>query len=92
MLRGKLNADASGSYAFRTIIPGRYLNGAQYRPAHIHVKVSAPGQVPLTTQLYFEGDPFNDVDPFILDPLIMALEDQPNGEKLATFDFILPRR
>ena len=41
---------------FRTILPGKYLNGNSFRPSHIHFKISAPGFSTLTTQLYFEGD------------------------------------
>lgn len=88
-LRGRANVDAAGYYAVKTIIPGHYLNGAQYRPAHIHVKVSSAGHRLLTTQLYFEGDPYNGIDPFIKKPLIMKLEDVAAGEKRATFDFVL---
>lgn len=87
VLRGRVVADEEGRFDVRTILPGRYLNGSQYRPAHIHVKVSADGHAPLTTQLYFEGDPFNDVDPFIVDTLIMTLDDSP--EPIARFDFVL---
>ncbi len=90
VLRGKLEAAADGSFELRTIIPGRYLNGAQYRPAHVHFKVSAPGFAPLTTQLYFEGDPYNAVDPFIKSPLVMHLGDEA-GRKAARFDFSLRR-
>jgi protocatechuate 3,4-dioxygenase beta subunit len=89
ILRGTLNADAEGKYSFKTIIPGHYLNVGQFRPAHIHVKVSAPGYVLLTTQLYFEGDPYNESDAFIKDSLIMTLTDVPGGEKAAAFDFVL---
>jgi catechol 1,2-dioxygenase len=28
------------------------------RPAHIHFTISSPGHAPLTTQLYFQGDPY----------------------------------
>jgi protocatechuate 3,4-dioxygenase beta subunit len=84
VLRGKLRANEAGEYAFTTIIPGRYLNGSQYRPAHIHVKVSAPGRRALTTQLYFDGDPYNEVDPFIRPGLTMKVA---SGE--ARFDFVL---
>jgi len=55
-LRGKVTSNASGVYIFETIKPGKYLNGAQYRPSHIHVKVTAPGYPTLTTQIYFTGD------------------------------------
>jgi protocatechuate 3,4-dioxygenase beta subunit len=87
--RGRLYSAGDGAYLFDTIIPGRYLNGAMYRPAHIHVKVSAPGYLLLTTQLYFEGDPFNDSDPFLHPSLVMPLEDEGGGGKRATFDFVL---
>jgi protocatechuate 3,4-dioxygenase beta subunit len=32
------------------------------RPGHVHVKLSAPGAQPLTTLLYFRGDPWIDDD------------------------------
>lgn len=60
-----------------------------FRPAHIHVKVSAPGHTLVTTRLYFEADEFNDGDPFILDPLIMGLDDDGAGGKRANFDFAI---
>lgn len=55
-LRGKTSSNSSGHYIFETIKPGKYLNGANYRPSHIHVKISAPGFPVLTTQIYFTGD------------------------------------
>ncbi len=88
VLRGRMLTDAQGRYELRTIIPGHYLNGAQFRPAHIHVSVRAPGFAPLTTQLYFEGDPYNEIDPFIIESLIMPLADEAGG-KAARFDFVL---
>jgi len=33
-----------------------------WRPAHLHLKVKAPGHELLTAQLYFPGDPHNDDD------------------------------
>jgi protocatechuate 3,4-dioxygenase beta subunit len=62
--RAKVTCDAEGRWQIRTFEPGRYLNGAQYRPAHVHVKVWVDGEERLTTQLYFPGDPFNEVDPW----------------------------
>jgi protocatechuate 3,4-dioxygenase beta subunit len=87
--RGKVTADAQGAYRFDTIIPGRYLNGDTYRPAHLHLKVSAAGHVLLTTQLYFEGDPFNESDPFLHPSLVMAVADDVGGGKRSDFDFVL---
>ena len=61
---------------------GRLLNALgrhSWRPAHIHVKVSADGYQPLTTQLYFRGDEFLDSDAAsaVKDQLIVPL--QPAG-------------
>jgi len=58
---GIIKTDAQGRYAFRTIKPGAYplekLGGSGWRCRHIHFKVGGPGLRPLTTQMYFEGDP-----------------------------------
>lgn len=55
--RGKVLTDENGNYSLETIIPGKYLLGAQqYRPSHIHLKVHAKGYDDLITQIYFEGD------------------------------------
>jgi len=88
-LRGVLETGADGSYEILTIVPGHYLNGDRYRPAHIHFKASAPGHPLLTTQLYFAGDPYNDGDPFILDSLIMTPTENQDGSLDARFDFVL---
>jgi catechol 1,2-dioxygenase len=57
-LRGQILTDAGGGYELDTVRPGGYGG----RPAHIHLTVSAPGHEPLTTQLYFKGDPVLDHD------------------------------
>jgi protocatechuate 3,4-dioxygenase beta subunit len=87
-LRGRLYTAEDGSYDLRTIVPGHYLNGDEFRPAHIHVRVSAPGHRHLTTQLYFDGDPYNATDEYIDDSLIMKLANTRDG-KAARFDFVI---
>ena len=87
-LRGKLVTDEKGRYEMRTIVPGRYLNGDTYRPAHVHVKLRAQGHRVLTTQLYFAGDPYNKVDPFIVESLIMKTMNTRVGLR-ASFDFVI---
>jgi catechol 1,2-dioxygenase len=57
-LRGKVQVDCDGRFAFQTILPGAYLDGGGYRPKHIHITIAAPGYASLTTQLYFAGDPY----------------------------------
>src|SRR5215813_4811291 len=52
-LRGHQVATAAGRYRVETIVPGVYPG----RTRHIHVKVQAPGRPPITTQLYFPGEP-----------------------------------
>jgi hydroxyquinol 1,2-dioxygenase len=75
-LRGKFVADAEGRYHFRTVKPvsypiptdgpvGEMLNGLgrhPYRPAHLHVMVSAEGHVPVATHIFVAGDPYIDSD------------------------------
>ena len=51
-LRGAQVTGKTGGYAFTTLPPGIYPG----RPPHIHLKVSAPGYRPLTTQLYLRGE------------------------------------
>jgi protocatechuate 3,4-dioxygenase beta subunit len=86
--RAALRVAADGAWRVDTIVPGRYLNGARYRPAHIHAKVRAAGHRELTTQLYFAGDPYNDGDPFIEPSLVMSHR-VADGVRRAAFDFVL---
>lgn len=57
---GQAVSGADGGYAFLTVKPGSYPNSPTWeRPPHVHFKVSAPGFAPLTTQMYFMGEPLN---------------------------------
>jgi len=94
-LRAQLHSDADGRFQIRTIRPapyqiptsgpvGRYLEMIgrhAWRPAHFHLKLSAEGLAPLTTQLYFRGgdwlDGDGDVSGAVKDPLIVdVVEDK----------------
>lgn len=88
VLRGRIRADAQGRYELRTIVPGRYRDGVRYRPSHVHVKLVAPGHRILTTQLYFEGDPYNEGDRFFGPSRVLRAEPE-RGELAAAFDFTL---
>ena len=60
-----LTTDAQGRYRFKTIKPAAYPAGPdRMRPAHIHFQVSGR-QDKIVTQMYFEGDPYNNADPFL---------------------------
>ncbi|MEZ4740501.1 MAG: FlgD immunoglobulin-like domain containing protein [Flavobacteriales bacterium] len=92
-LRGRMTTDENGQYAFETIMPGPYLNGAQYRPRHIHYKVSKPGFPTLVTQLYFEGDEYIAADPWASQAdavdRIIPLNAIGGGQNEGVFDIVL---
>lgn len=104
-LRGTFVADDEGGFEIRTIRPAPYqiptdgacgkliaaANWHAWRPAHLHVKVSAPGHETLTAQLYFPDDEHNDDDiasavkpELILDPRPAA-----DGEQTIDYGFVL---
>jgi len=88
VLRGRLRTDDRGRYELRTLLPGHYLDGRTYRPAHIHVKVAAASHEALTTQLYFAGDPYNEGDRWFRPSRLLRPEPE-RGELAAPFDFTL---
>ena len=85
------------AYAFKTILPGKYLNGALYRPAHIHFRISEANSKELISQIYFEGDPHITNDPWAskkqaeLRILPISLADT-RGNLTVTFDAYLGDR
>ena len=92
-LRGAMTTDENGQYAFESIMPGPYLNGAQFRPRHIHYKVSKPGFPTLVTQLYFEGDEYIAADPWASQAdaagRIIPLNPIGGGQSEGVFDIVL---
>jgi len=70
--RGRLHSAEDGSYAFRAVMPVSYpipndgtvgrmiskLGRHVFRPAHLHIRINAPGYEELITALYFKGDPY----------------------------------
>jgi protocatechuate 3,4-dioxygenase beta subunit len=87
-LRGRMRTDTDGQYLYSSVLPGAYLNGSQYRPKHIHYKVSHPRASGLVTQLYFRGDPYIPQDPYVRDALVMPLSED-SGIYRVTFDIVL---
>ncbi|WP_318199750.1 carbohydrate-binding protein [Streptomyces sp. SCL15-4] len=82
--RGHQYTDSRGAFALTTIVPGLYPG----RTRHIHVKVQAPHQRVLTTQLYFPNEPRNNTDT-IFDPRLLMTVRDGNGGREAAFDFVL---
>lgn len=109
-LRGRLTADQEGRFEFETVLPSPYeipntgatgkLLGAlgrhAFRPGHIHFRLSHPQAGPLTTQIYFEGDPWVDSDVVgaVKAPLLTPVARRAGGgaeARLACcYDFVLP--
>jgi len=93
--RARLVCDEAGHYEYETIYPGKYKTGPDdWRPAHIHYLVRAPGYKTLVTQLYFKGDPHNATDPFIQKSLIIELGEVKVGAQtyaVGTFDIVLAK-
>ncbi len=85
--RGHLFTDAEGRYRFRTILPALYPG----RTRHYHMKVQAPQQPVLTTQLYFPDEPTNRRDGMFRRELVMRMAEAGDGLS-ARFDFVLDLR
>ncbi|MBO0876532.1 MAG: catechol 1,2-dioxygenase [Pseudonocardia sp.] len=104
-LRGVVAADEQGRFEIRTIKPapyqiptdgptGKLIEAAgwhPWRPAHLHLLVSAPGHRTITTQLYFRGGEWLDSDvaqatkpELVLDPV-----EQGDGTEAVRYDFVL---
>jgi protocatechuate 3,4-dioxygenase beta subunit len=62
--RAKSFTDDNGFYKFKTIIPGKYLNGNKFRPSHIHFRVTNKDKKELISQIYFKGDTKIELDPW----------------------------
>ena len=101
-LRGMLQTNAKGQYEIETVVPGRYpippgLPGLEKyagltRPAHIHFRVIESLHVPVTTQLYFKGDPFITNDPWAGRKPSLAIDlKQDSKVRRGVFDVVLAR-
>jgi hydroxyquinol 1,2-dioxygenase len=114
--RGRFRTDAEGRYWFWSIRPAYYpvpddgpVGGMMritqrsiYRPGHIHMQVSAPGHVMLTTHIFVGGSPYIDEDAVFgkRDSLVVDFDKHPPGKAVdgremkvpyhsASFDFRL---
>lgn len=114
--RGRFHTDAQGRYWFWSIRPAYYpipddgpvghmmraTARSIYRPGHIHMQVSAPGHVMLTTHIFVAGSPYIDNDAVFgkRDSLVVDFETHAPGKAVdgremrtpyhsASFDFRL---
>jgi catechol 1,2-dioxygenase len=94
--RGSYQTGADGNYRFRTIIPGRYLNGGTFRPSHIHFRITASGHGELVSQIYFRDDPFIQDDPWAgsskASKRILTIGQDTNGADTVNFNiYLIPK-
>ncbi|MDQ1635435.1 MAG: catechol 1,2-dioxygenase [Frankiaceae bacterium] len=105
-LRGIVRTAPDGTFKIHTMKPAPYTiphDGAcgaliraagwhPWRPAHLHLKVSAEGSAPITTQLYFEGGDYveDDVAQAVKAALVLrpVAATSGTGEEV-TYDFAL---
>lgn len=105
-LRGRLATDEQGRFEVLTVVPPPYeipkggatgrlleaLGRTAFRPAHLHVKLSHEGHRPLTTQVYFEGDPWLGRDAVLgtdRPSLVSRLVRDGGGPARCSYDFVL---
>jgi catechol 1,2-dioxygenase len=105
-LRAVIRTGTDGDFTFHTIQPAPYqipTDGATgafiaaagwhpWRPAHLHLKVSAPGKQLVTTQLYFAGGDYvdDDVAQAVKPDLILRPTPATSGNgNEVTYDFAL---
>ena len=106
-LRALVVTDDDGRFEISTVQPapyqiptdgptGKLITAAgwhPWRPAHLHLIVSAPGHRAITTQLYFRGGEWldSDVASAVKPDLILDPQDQPDGTRRVQYDFQLER-
>ena len=105
-LRGTVVSDERGGFRIRTMQPAPYqipTDGScgnliaaagwhAWRPAHLHLKVSAPGHRLVTTQLYFAGDAHvaDDIASAVKPELVLDPTPAADGAgREVTYDFAL---
>jgi len=106
LFRGRVVTDEEGRFAIQTMQPAPYqipTDGScgaliaaagwhAWRPAHIHLKASAPDHQLITTQLYFEGGEYVDTDiaDAVKPELMLAPTPRADGQgNEVTYDFAL---
>ena len=105
-LRGKFRSDREGRYCFVGIKPVSYsipddgpvgqllraLGRHPFRPAHIHLLISADGFVPVTTHLFVKGDAYLDSDAVFgtKDSLVVDFIRHDSAEEAARYHVTAP--
>ena len=94
LYRGATKTGKIGEYRFNTIMPVPYeASPGNWRPAHIHFRISSPNQQDLITQIYFVGDSNITTDGSASSPQsihrILDVQTEKNGNKAVRFDIVM---
>ncbi|MES2796144.1 MAG: catechol 1,2-dioxygenase [Bacteroidota bacterium] len=93
LYRGAVKTGADGKYAFKTIIPVPYKDGDEWRPAHIHLRISSGNHQDLITQIYFKGDSHIKDDTAARSPQsvnrILEIKKNAANESFVKFDVVM---
>ncbi|RZK05109.1 MAG: hypothetical protein EOO46_16095 [Flavobacterium sp.] len=99
LYRGCQKLGRDGQYHFITTKPvPEPVDGSPsiFRPAHIHLRISAIGEQDLITQIYFTGDPYLDSDPSSKSELsinrVLSLNRKKEKESEIKFDVVLKKQ
>lgn len=92
--RARLLTAEDGGYELEAIHPVPYAAGAGWRCPHLHFSVAAPGHKPLTSEMYFKGDPRQDTD-FLFHPSLCVPVERRASDgheyEAAVFDVVMER-
>ena len=98
LYRASQKVELDGKYNFITAIPIPYPNDENpdiFRPAHIHMRISANEQQDLITQIYLKDDPYLDTDPSTKSALsinrILPVKKIKDKESEIRFDIVLKK-
>lgn len=97
--RASQKTRVDGKYSFKSILPVPYkaspTDEASWRPAHIHMRVSVPGQQDLVTQIYFKGGEYVDKDEWSSHPeavnRILEIKPIASGESEIIFNVVMKK-
>ena len=93
LFRGAVKTGKDGRYEFKTIVPVPYKDGEDWRPAHIHMRISSAGHQDLITQIYFKGDPHIEKDASANSPQsvkrILEIKKNSSDKNVVKFDVVM---
>lgn len=91
--RARLLTDENGAYEFETVHPVPYSPGPNFwRSPHVHFIATAPGHKRLVSEMFFVGDPKQNIDTLYHSSLsVPAVKKRVNGKEYesAVFDIVL---